>query len=261
VAVGSAVVPGLVEQARQLARDWPTLFAHAEDFLVRHGLIARPMSMGALVQQLPADLRTAALQQFWNLIGGAFGLILILVLSLYLLHDARRLRDVLLSLAPRGRRHQARAVVEEIASRIGAWMMGQLMLCAVIGATTALVLGLLGIPYFYLLAVIAALGELIPYAGPFLAAVPGILLALTSSWQTALVVLAFYTAQQQIENHLLVPKLMQHQVGLTPSMVIIAVTIGSAVLGVLGAMIAVPTAAIVQVAIRAVAGDGELAHD
>ena len=71
------------------------------------------------------------------------------------------------------------------------------------------------------------------------------------SWQTALAVLLFYIGQQQLENHVLVPKLMQHQVGLTPSVVIIAITIGSTVLGVLGAIIAVPTAAILQVVVMA----------
>lgn len=254
---GSAVVPALIEQARQLAQDWPALLGRAEGFLVRHHLIAQPMSMGDLVQQVPADLRRAVVEQFWSVIGGVFGLLLILVLSLYLLHDGQRLREVLLSVVPHRRRRQVRAVVDEIASRIGAWLTGQLILSAIIGGTTAVAVGLLGVPYFYLLAMLAAVGELIPYAGPIIAAVPGVLLALTVSWETGLVVLGFYVAQQQLENHLLVPKLMQHQVGLTPSVVIIAITLGSTVLGVLGAMIAVPTAAIVQVAIGALAGSDD----
>lgn len=249
--VGSAVIPALIEQAQQLAQDWPALLGRAEQFLVRHDLIARPMSMSDLVRQVPADLRTAAFQQFWSVIGGVFGLLLILVLSLYMLHDGQRLREMLLSVAPRRRRRQVRAVVDEIGSRIGAWMTGQLMLSAIIGGSTAVAVGLLGVPYFYVLAMLAAVGELVPYAGPIIAAVPGVLLALTVSWETAIVVLVFYVAQQQLENHILVPKLMQHQVGLTPSVVIIAITIGSTILGVLGAMIAVPTAAIVQVGLSA----------
>jgi predicted PurR-regulated permease PerM len=179
---------------------------------------------------------------------------LILVLSLYLMHDAQRWRDLALSLAPRARRRQVRGVIDQIAGRIGAWMAAQLMLSGIIGATTALGLGIIGVPYFYVLAVFAAVGELIPIAGPIIAAVPGILLALTISWETALAVLVFYIVQQQLENNLLVPKLMQHQVGLTASAVIIAVTIGAAILGVLGAMIAVPTVAILQVTIAALAG-------
>ncbi len=258
VALAVAVLPPLIDQAQDLAQRSPSFFEEAQRFLVRHGLITRPMSMHDLFLQIPIDLRTAVLQQFWNVIGGAFGLLLILVLSLYLLHDAEPLRAALLSLVPRGRRRQVRTAVDAIAARIGAWMMGQLMLSGIIGATTALVLGLLGLPYFYVLAALAAVGELVPYAGPILAAVPGILLAATLSWQTALAVSAFYLAQQQLENHILVPKLMQHQVGLTPSVVIIAVTIGSAVLGVLGAVIAVPTAAILQVGVSTLllAGNG-----
>jgi predicted PurR-regulated permease PerM len=248
-ALAVAVVPSLVDQAQQLAHNWPALLARAEAVLVRHGALPRQMSAHELLQQVPDDVRAAVLRQFWNVIGGAVGLVFILVLSLYLLHDAERLRAVMLSFVPRPRRAQVRTAVDQVANRIGAWMTGQLMLSGIIAASTALGLGLMGIPYFYVLAVIAAVGELIPYAGPIAAAIPGILVALTASWETALAVAGFYFAQQQFENHVLVPKLMQHQVGLTSSVVIIAIMIGSSVLGVLGAMIAVPTAAIVQVAV------------
>ncbi|MGD9765650.1 MAG: AI-2E family transporter [Candidatus Binatia bacterium] len=254
--IGAAVVPKLIDQAQELARNWPSLLRGAEQFLIRHHVLDRPMSMGELVQQLPVDLGGMVLQQFWTVVGGILGILLILVLSLYLLHDAQQLRDVLLCGISRRRRPRVRHALDQIASQIGAWMTGQLMLSAIIGGTTALALGLMGVPYFYVLAVLASVGELIPYAGPIIAAVPGVLLAFTVSWELGLAVLGFYVAQQQLENHLLVPKLMQHQVGLRPSIVIIAITIGSAVLGVLGAIIAVPTAVILQVAVRALAPQG-----
>ena len=261
IAPGGAVIPPVVDQAQQLSSEWPTLLAPAQRFLMRHGLISRPLSVNEVMETLPFDLRTTLLHQFSTVLGGLFGLFMILVLSLYLMHDAQRWRELALSLAPRARRRQARVVIDQIAGRIGAWMAGQLMLSGIIGATTALGLGIIGVPYFYVLAMIAAVGELIPIAGPIIAAVPGILLALTISWETALAVLVFYVVQQQLENNLLVPKLMQHQVGLTASAVIIAVTIGSAILGVLGAMIAVPTAAILQVTIGAIAGPPDTSRD
>lgn len=250
--IAVAVLPPLLEQAQELAHNWPALLDRARGALIEHGLVSRRTSAQDIVEQIPFDaVRAALLRQFWNVIGGAVGVLLILVLSLYLLHDARRLRDVVLSLAPPRRRHQIRVAADQIGQRIGAWMTGQIMLCGIIGATTALGLGLLGIPYFYVLALVSAIGELIPYAGPIAAAIPGILLGLTVSWQMAVVVALFYLLQQQLENHLLIPKLMQHQVGLTPSVVIIAVTIGSMTLGVLGAIIAVPTAAILHVVVAA----------
>jgi len=111
-------------------------------------------------------------------------------------------------------------------------------------------LWLLGVPYFYVLALICAVGELIPVIGPILAAVPAILVALTTSPQTALWVLVYFIAQQFIENHFLVPRIMQRQVGLSSVTVIAALLIGTELLGIVGALLAVPTAAIIQVLLQ-----------
>ena len=171
------------------------------------------------------------------------------MLSFYLVNEPNGLFAGLMAFVPPVRRSQVRSALAEVTDKIGAWMVGQLMLSAIIGATTAIVLGILGIPYFFVLSVLAAVGELIPYAGPVIAAVPAIALAATSSWQMAVAVAGFFVVQQRFENDLLVPKLMQHQVGLSPASVIIAITIGSMLLGVLGAILAVPTAAIIQVVV------------
>ena len=85
----------------------------------------------------------------------------------------------------------------------------------------------MGLPYFVVLAVISAIGEMIPVVGPFLAAIPAILVALSLSWKMALFVAGFFLVQQQIENHLLVPKLMERQLGISPVTVIIALLVGS----------------------------------
>ena len=110
----------------------------------------------------------------------------------------------------------------------------------------------LGVPYFYVLALIAAVGELVPVIGPILSAGPAILAGLSVSPQTALFVAIFWIVQQQLENHLLVPKVMERQVGVSPVIVIVALLIGGSVLGILGAVLAVPTAAIVQVILQEV---------
>ena len=98
-----------------------------------------------------------------------------------------------------------------------------------------------------MLALVAAIGEMIPIVGPILSAVPATAVALSVSPTLALGVIVFFVAQQQLENHLLVPKIMQRQVGISPVFVIIALLIGGSLLGVMGAILAVPTAAILQV--------------
>jgi len=102
----------------------------------------------------------------------------------------------------------------------------------------------------FVLALLAAIGELVPMVGPVLSAVPAVLVAFTISPKLALFVLLFFIVQQQFENHVLVPKVMSRQVGVSAVVVITALLIGGALLGILGALLAVPSAAIVQVVLQ-----------
>jgi predicted PurR-regulated permease PerM len=112
------------------------------------------------------------------------------------------------------------------------------------------VLYFLRVPYFYVLGLIGGIGETIPVLGPVLSATPAILAALTVSPKTAVFVAAYWIVQQQVENHLLVPKIMQRQVGVSPVIVIVALLVGVSTFGILGAALAVPTAAILQVVVH-----------
>jgi predicted PurR-regulated permease PerM len=105
----------------------------------------------------------------------------------------------------------------------------------------------LGVPFFYVLALISGVGEMIPIVGPILAAIPAIAVASTVSLKTVIFVIIFFVVQQQLENHILVPKIMSRQVGVSPVTVIMALLIGGSLLGVVGAILAIPTAAILQV--------------
>jgi predicted PurR-regulated permease PerM len=113
----------------------------------------------------------------------------------------------------------------------------------------------MGVPYFYVLALIAAIGEMIPIVGPLLAAIPAIAVAFSVSPGLALGVTIFFVAQQQFENHVLVPKVMARQVGVSAVVVVIALLIGGSLLGVVGAILAVPTAAILHVLLQELGPD------
>ncbi|MBI3457603.1 MAG: AI-2E family transporter [Candidatus Rokubacteria bacterium] len=186
----------------------------------------------------------------WGFFGGLVGVLTVLILTFYLLVEAEALFATLVRLVPLERRARVAALSRQIALKVSAWLGGQLLLAGVIGASAAIGLGLLGVPYFYVLALLAAIGELIPVVGPLLSAIPGILVAWSVSGKLALGVAAFYVLQQQVENHVLVPKLMARQLGVSATTVIIALLIGSSLLGLVGALLAVPTAAIVQVLVQ-----------
>jgi predicted PurR-regulated permease PerM len=135
----------------------------------------------------------------------------------------------------------------DITVKVSAWLGGQLVLGAIIGTSSALGLWVLGVPFFYVLALISGIGELIPVVGPILSAIPAVAVAATVSLQKALIVIIFFIVQQQVENHVLVPKIMSRQVGVSAVTVIVSLLIGGKLLGIVGAILAVPTAAIIQV--------------
>jgi predicted PurR-regulated permease PerM len=181
-----------------------------------------------------------------------FAFVTIVILAFYLLIEGESLFVAFVRLFPHARRAEVSRAGHEISSKVSAWMIGQLILAGTIGVSSVIGLYLLGVPYFYVLALVSAIGELIPVVGPILSAIPAAGAALTVSPRTAFWVLVFFVVQQQAENHLLVPKIMQRQVGVSPVVVIAALLIGGALLGAVGAVLAIPTAAILQVVFQAV---------
>lgn len=251
VGIGMAVIPPLIDQAEQLWRNLPKWFAQAQDYLMRIGVLRDPITLSEAMEQAPADeagnLAGTIFGYVRNVVGGLFGLITILLLTFYMLVESRALFSFFVRLFPVRERPRVAAISNTVAEKVSAWLGGQLLLSLIIGVTSAVALWAMGVPYFYVLALISAIGEMIPMVGPILSAIPAILVAATVSPGLALGVAIFFIAQQQVENSILVPKIMGRQVGLNAVTVILALGIGSQLLGVVGAILSVPTAAIVQV--------------
>jgi predicted PurR-regulated permease PerM len=251
VAIGFLIVPPIVKQARQLWTEVPSMLDRLSQFLVAKGILDHPITWQEAVQQAPVTGSTDAvgtvLGAVVGVVGGAFGFLTILILTFYLLVEADQLRASMLRLFPRPRRAAVAAASTDITFKVSAWLGGQLLLGGIIGVTSAIGLWLMGIPFFYVLALISGIGEMIPVVGPVLAAIPAVAVAASVSYEKALFVLIFFIIQQQFENHILVPKIMERQVGVSAVTVIIALMIGGSLLGILGAILAVPTAAILQV--------------
>ena len=250
IAIGITVIPPLITQAQELSASAPMLLHNVQQWLIDHGWMGRELSVSEAVQKTPvggSDAVGTVLGAIWGVIGGIFGAVTILILTFYLLVDSDPLVTGFVRLFPRARRPRVRDACSRVTTKVSAWLGGQILLGAIIGTTAALGLGLLGVPYFYVLALVAGIGEMIPVIGPVLSAIPALIVALTVSPMLALFVLIFFFAQQQLENHILVPKIMSRQVGVSAALVIIALLIGGSLLGVIGALLAVPTAAILQV--------------
>jgi predicted PurR-regulated permease PerM len=256
VGVGFAVVPPLVAQAQALSRRIPDLFARAQQFLMDRGLIDHELTMTEALQKAPSgvlssggDAVATVIGAVMGLAGGVFGLLTILILTFYMLVESDTIFRRFVRLFPVEQRLRVATVSSDISMKVSAWLGGQLLLGAIIGVTATVGLWLIGVPYFFVLGLIAGIGELIPMVGPLLSAIPAIVVALTVSPGLALATAVFFLAQQQFENHLLVPKLMERQVGVSAVTVIVALLIGGSLLGIVGALLAVPTAAALQVII------------
>ncbi|HEY6361326.1 MAG TPA: AI-2E family transporter [Vicinamibacterales bacterium] len=246
---GRLVLTPLVDQARALWAALPDMLHRGQQWLVERGLLSRELTVGEAVQQAPVgtDAVGTVFGAITAVLGGVFGLVTVLIVTFYLLLEADSIVTTFVRLFPPSERARVHAACREVATKVSAWLGGQLLLAAIIGSTAGLGLWLMGVPYFYVLALVAGIGEMIPVVGPLLAAIPAVLVALTVSPALALGVTVFYAVQQQFENHVLVPKLMERQVGVSALVVIIALLIGGSLLGVVGAILAVPTAAVLQV--------------
>ena len=251
IGIASAVIPPLVEQAEELWRAFPERLAQAQQFLIRRGILTEEISIGDVAQQAPAAGAGGAVLTIFstirNVFGGVFGVITVLLLTFYMLVESREIFSFFVRLFPPKQRPRVAMISNTVTSKVSAWLGGQLLLSLIIGLTSAIGLWAIGVPYFYVLALISAIGEMIPMVGPILAAIPAILVAATVSPSLAIGVAIFFVVQQQLENTILVPKIMGRQVGLSAVTVIIALGMGGALLGVVGAILSVPTAAIVQV--------------
>ena len=245
----SILLPPLVEQAVALWTNLPDLAALGQATLRRWGLWSGKWSWADLAKSLPnPELAISGIFSALQSILGVVGAVVtVFVLPYYILIEADDLHATFLRLFPEERRPQVARITRAVTEKVGAWLGGQLLLALVIGSTAALGLKLMGVPYYWVLALLAAIGEMIPVVGPILTAIPAILVGFTVSTQTGLVVAAYFALQQFIENNFLVPRIMERQVGVSAISVVVALLIGTELLGLVGALLAVPTAAIVQV--------------
>lgn len=194
----------------------------------------------SLPQQTTVDLIT-------GIVGGIAGAISVFVMAFYYLLEKQWIRRLAILQIHPSARERVNRVWDDVEAQVGRWMRGQIVLCLVIGVVSTIGYGLMGVRFWPILGVIAGITEAIPIAGPWLGGALAVTIALTDSWQKALIAAAFVAVLQACENWILVPRVMRGAVGLTPLTVFLAILAGSQFMSVLGAFLAIPVAAVVQV--------------
>jgi predicted PurR-regulated permease PerM len=254
--VGLLVIPPLVAQAEALWAQLPMEVNRLQAFLIAHRMMTHPVTLEEAVQGAPSGAGNAVgtvLVAISSLIGGVFGIITVLILSFYLLVEAGAMFRYLVRFVPPGRRDDVAIVARQAVDKVSAWLRAQCILAGVMGTFSAIGLGLMGVPYFYVIALIAAIGETIPIIGPVIGGITAVAVAITVSPKLAVMVGAYFLLLHQLEANILVPKIMERSVGVSPVAVMVALLVGGALMGIVGAVLAIPTAALLSVIIEEVA--------
>jgi predicted PurR-regulated permease PerM len=247
----AAAIPPLVAQGAQLIRLTPQYLGQLQD---RSSLLGRLNEQFHVQQRVVALVSGSGQNVFGGLIGAGQMVLsvtaatgTVLVLTIYFLADLPRIRQLIYRLLPNSRRPRAILIGDEMFAKVGAFVLGNLATSLLAGVSTFLWLLIFGVPYPLLLALMVALLDLIPIVGSTIGGIVVSLVALSVSVPVAIATAGFYVAFRLAEDYLIVPKIIGRAVEVPATVTLVAVLVGGAVLGIIGALIAIPAAAAARI--------------
>lgn len=242
VGIGWLVLPPLVSEVRSFIGDVPDYIEEVETLLDESRFLDGGMLLDRLSGQITAVGGT--LLTLPVTVGAALlNFALFLFVSLYWLVESASIKRFFLSLFPKRARDEVSDVLSEMGTSMGGYIRAVVIDALIIGALTYFGLLIVGVNYTLVLAVLMALGELVPFIGPILAGIPIVLVALLQSPTKGLIALGVVVVIQQIEGNIVTPNIMHETTKVSPLMVLVALFIGGEIGGLLGALLAVPLAA------------------
>lgn len=263
------LIPPLIREIRDLASNFQSVWER----LVSGALLFREYSLQSgfskNVEQGLLSLQSGLTRAVGGAVGGAFdsvigifggffSFVIILVITFYLVVQEDGLKRLFKMLVPSHYQPFIGGTINKVQRKITAWVKGQLILSAIVGILAYVGLSIIGVNYALVLGIFAGLAEFVPYAGPFLGGAVAVFFALAESTTKGFVTVILFIVIQQLENNILVPKVMQRAVGLNPVISILALIIGARLAGIPGALFAIPVATALDVVIRDVLqGDRE----
>ena len=249
----AAVIPPLLREGGNLFTDLPGFVERLPERSGVYRDLSERYPFTEKLSQYAANLPQSMAGNAWGFarrfLGALASVLTVLVFVIYFMADLPRLRRGLVRLFPRPRRPQAAEVVNVVVEKVGAYMIGNLIVSLVAGITSFVVLMAVGVPYALPLAVAVAITDLIPLVGATIGAVlcTAITFFTSDLWPATVVVVVFFVVYQQLENYILVPRVMRNTVDISSIAVLLSALVGATVLGVMGALMAIPVAAAVKV--------------
>jgi predicted PurR-regulated permease PerM len=254
--------PTIVQQFQALVQALPAMRAVVERYLstTNNPIIAHlPVPLRIYVVKIPAqisgELEGIALSLTARVFPAILSIVGVLVLavaipivSIYMLAESASAKRFIARIVPPARRDEALGLLEEIDEVFGGFVRGQLLVALAVAVLAIIALAILRVPYALIIGAWAGLADVVPYVGPFAGAIPATLIAgFSNGWPNALAVIIAFVAINQIEAHLLGPRIVSSTVKVSPLTVIFALLIGGHVFGFLGLIIAVPIAGLIRV--------------
>jgi predicted PurR-regulated permease PerM len=245
-----SVIPQLVDQGRQLIDDLPgylgELQARSAQFRGLNDRFNLSSQLQGIIGSVPGRIGSGVLGFTGRLFGALFSTLTVLVFTAYFMAGLPRLRNGLVWLFPADRRPRVKRVVDLVVDKVGGYMIGNIIISILAGIASFLAFKVLGVRFAVPLAFVVAVFDLIPMIGATLGAIVGVLVALFTTqqlWPTTVLVAAFFVAYQQVENYLIAPRVLKTTVDIGASAVLLAGLIGATLLGLVGALMAIPVAA------------------
>jgi predicted PurR-regulated permease PerM len=257
ILLGLIVVPTLIDQAQTLVNNLPAYTAKVQQTYSwmraldqRFHLLPSLDEAATAVSSFAAGWLASTLGWAGKLLGGVFTIFLILIITFFLLLDGPELKRGALSLVPPQHRAVMEAQFEPVALKLGAYVQGVLTSIGFLTMYLGIALSIAGEPLALVLALLAGLMEIIPMVGSLIGAIPAILIALTVSWQLALIVVIIFLVGNFIQGNFVAPYVFSRSVNVSPVMITFALLIGGSLMGITGALIAVPVMAALQVLVQ-----------
>lgn len=250
--VVTLMIDPLSHQLRQLAQAIPGLVAWLDDALSAVGGVdqANVTSLQQGLSRVGDNLGSLTLN-FYRGAGTFFSravmVVFVFVVAFYLVVEEGALKKFIRFVVPTDHWPFASRVIDRAQVGVGRWLLAQLTLGIIVGTMVGGGLWFLHVPYALLLGLLAGVLEFIPVLGPIIAAIPAVIIGLSQSLVSGAAVLVFYLVVQQVENNVLVPHIMRRAIGLHPLVTILAVLLGARLVGVAGAILAVPLASVASI--------------
>ena len=232
-------LPTKINSFMQTSSTWGSVTGFSSSFV--NGFSLNDLVNSNVGSYLPAIPKNV-MELITFLFNGIFSFILIIIISFYIAVQKNGVEEFLRLVVPLRSESYIIDLWQRVEKKIGGWLQGQILLGVIIGPLVFLGLTLLGVKYALILAILAAVFELIPFFGPVLSAVPAVIFAFSTGVPVGLMTLGFYIVVQQFENHLIYPLVVRKIIGVPPLIVIISLVIGAKLAGFLGIILAVPVA-------------------